>query len=41
MSIRKNIIFTSGIALVLAWGGIQGLAQTLTLSPGVDYTKPN
>ncbi len=41
MNTRKNIIVTSTIALVLAWGMIQGLAQTLTLSPGVDYTKPN
>jgi len=37
---RKNITFTSGIALVLAWGMIQGLAQPI-LSPGVDYAFPN
>ncbi|MEI6785794.1 MAG: hypothetical protein WCQ21_33315, partial [Verrucomicrobiota bacterium] len=37
---RKNITFTSGIALVLAWGMNQGLAQPI-LSPGVDYAFPN
>jgi FtsP/CotA-like multicopper oxidase with cupredoxin domain len=41
MNTRKNIIVANVIALILAWGMIQGFAQTLTLSPGVDYTKPN
>jgi FtsP/CotA-like multicopper oxidase with cupredoxin domain len=41
MKTRRTIILTSGAALALAWGTAQGLAQPLTLSPGVDYTKPN
>ena len=43
MNTRKNIILTSTVALVLAWGMIQGLAAAPApiLSPGVDYSKPN
>ena len=41
MNTKRTISLTGGLALALALGTAQGLAQTLTLSPNVDYSKPN
>ena len=39
---KRSISFCAGVtAAALCWGAAPALAQTLTLSPNVDYTKPN
>ena len=40
MKTKRTILLTIGVAMALAWGMTQGVAQ-LILSPNVDYSFPN